>query len=384
MKDVHKGTKILLVFMENLHSPRKGNERRVHDIIRTLSQFQSIQLITLESKEYIAEKTMFYIKKRYYFNPMRKILRTLGKFTFLSFNPFYLFSFIKIIKEEQPDVIQIEYPYGILPYLLLERKSKPKLIYSAHDVEHLRILSIHNGHFCILKPIELVLSLICEKLATKYAYLVISISYEDKIKFANLYHIPLDKIVSILPTIKYRDALKLNRNILNIVFHGTYKYFPNQEAIREIVEYISLSVPYKNVNFLIAGTGSPKKKKNNNVIFLGYVPDLSILLKNSDIAIVPLRRGGGIKIKVLDYLAYGLPIVITKKGAEGLDLVNGKHAIVVDGVNEEFIKAINHLIENPKIRKKLRHNARKLFEKRYSEENIKKKISKILENLTSK
>ncbi len=58
-------------------------------------------------------------------------------------------------------------------------------------------------------------------------------------------------------------------------------------------------------------------------------------------AVVPLVSGEGVKLKVLDYMAVGLPIVATKKGAEGLDLVNGKHAIIVNDVNEEFVKPSN-------------------------------------------
>ena len=94
------------------------------------------------------------------------------------------------------------------------------------------------------------------------------------------------------------------------------------------------------------------------------------ILRKCDIAIVPLISGEGVKFKMLDYMAVGLPIITTKKGAEGLDLVNGVHALIVDNVNEKFVKAIEYLVENPKIRKKLGYSAKKLIEIKYNTTTI--------------
>jgi glycosyltransferase involved in cell wall biosynthesis len=101
----------------------------------------------------------------------------------------------------------------------------------------------------------------------------------------------------------------------------------------------------------------------------------------SDIAIVPILRGGGTRVKIMDYLNVGLPIVTTKKGIEGIEAENGKHAIIVDDVNEEFIKALEFLIENDSERRRLSRNARKLAEERYDWTKIGEKLNKLYKHL---
>ena len=103
-----------------------------------------------------------------------------------------------------------------------------------------------------------------------------------------------------------------------------------------------------------------------------------------DIAIVPLTTGGGTKLKILDYMSIGLPIVTTKKGIEGLNVKNDEHAIIVNDVNDVFIDAIKYLIDNGEERKRIGANARRLAEEEYDWDQIGKKMDDLYKRISER
>jgi len=296
----------------------------------------------------------------------------------LGLNVFYLLILIKAIKQAKRKLkLVLNGPFGAISTYVLSKILNAEMIYIAHNVEADRYSekSVFEHEATFLWALSSIVTLL-ETFAVK-ADKIIAISKTDKKRFVERYRIPPEKIEIHQPRIITPNSQNVKRERksknIKIVFHGSYQYLPNREAVKLIRKYISKSTSYENVQFLVFGSGSPKTHEGK-FRSLGFVDDIHKFLSSCDIAVVPLKRGAGVKIKMLDYMAVGLPIVTTKKGAEGLELANGKHAIIVDDVNEEFIKAIEYLIENPKIRKKLGHNARGLFEKGYSEREIEKKI----------
>ncbi|MCA6213539.1 glycosyltransferase family 4 protein [Thermococcus bergensis] len=282
---------------------------------------------------------------------------------------------MKLIKKNNKSVqikILLNGVLGTISTYFISKIIGAKSIYIAHNVEKERYFteSVTYKERPVLPLLKLIAFLL-EFFATKFDQIV-AISHEDKKKFVRLYKVPPEKVVVVPPRISReyyfaQDKIKLNKkdkkvgNFL-IVFHGMYNYIPNREGMELIRKYISKNIKY--AQFVVFGSSAPNFIEGN-FKSIGFVDDLYEFLLSCDIAIVPLRRGAGVKLKMLDYMAVGLPIVTTKKGAEGLDLVNGKHAIIVEDVNEKFIKAIEYLIENPKMRRKLGYNAGKLFEKKY-------------------
>ena len=93
----------------------------------------------------------------------------------------------------------------------------------------------------------------------------------------------------------------------------------------------------------------------NNVRFAGFVDDLSLFL-NGKITIVPIRIGGGIRMKILESIASKSPIVSTIKGCEGLPLYNNENSFVTDDVSE-FADAIKRLADNAELQKSLTNKA---------------------------
>ena len=179
--------------------------------------------------------------------------------------------------------------------------------------------------------------------------------------------------------------MRIENNKIVILFHGTYSYHPNKEAMDLIVNYIAplIGKEFKNVLFVLAGNGVPICERMN-VKSIGFVEDLYSLLNIADIAIVPILNGGGTRLKILDYLSAGLPIVSTTKGIEGINAKNGEHAIIVDNVNDEFIEAIKYLTDNEQERKKIGLNARRLAEEDYDWDKIGERLNKLYKGFSEK
>ncbi len=388
--------KILIVFFHgNMFAPKAGNESRMQNVVKQLSKKNKI--FTLESTEYKNELNTSFVEKRYFFNPF--ILKNIHFGTFFAdLNPSYIFKLYKIIKENKPDMIHISYPQGLFVAKVLTKFNKisPYIVYEAHDVEAKRLNDVvltEQDVQAIKRWVSYLYGSMIERISCKLVDHIITVSEKDKDEFIKRYSLDKNKI-TVIPTGTVNPDLK-NYNKINckkklgvtedkaiILFHGVYDYYPNKEAVKLITKYIAPKIheEHEKVLFAIAGKGAPKYE-DEKIKYLGFVDDLNELLVASDIAIVPVLTGGGTRVKILDYIGAGLPIVTTKKGIEGINANNGKHAIIVDDVNEEFIEAINYLIENNDERERLGRTARKLAEEEYDWNTIGEKLNRLYSNL---
>lgn len=96
----------------------------------------------------------------------------------------------------------------------------------------------------------------------------------------------------------------------------------------------------------------------------GYVADPSALLAETAAMIVPLRAGGGMRVRILNGLAQGVPIVTTSIGGEGIALESGRHLLVADGA-EDFAAAALRLLDDADYGASLAREGRRLVEERY-------------------
>ncbi|AHF81410.1 glycosyltransferase family 4 protein [Thermococcus paralvinellae] len=355
-------------------TPTEGVESRISYLARIFvknsREFLIIEPSDLKDHEKNHNRVYFYAFDFIKIKNMR-----LGSY-FLSLNPFYHYALFKSLKKYRPSVILISQPWGVFSTYLIVKKIfrlNSRIIQDSHNVEseYAKIIIKDSNIPKVIKLFYLITIGFIEKLSLSYVDCIIAISHKNKKTFIEKYRAIPEKIIVIPPMIRVKDSLeghgklKKDKHQVWAVFHGIYRTLQNREAINIIKNKLAREFKkYKNFQFIIFGKGVPKMK-NDALISLGFVKNVHSVLRECDIAVVPLISGEGVKLKVLDYMAVGLPIVTTKKGAEGLELVNNKHAIVVHEVNGEFVRAIKYLIENPKIRKKLGHNARKLAEKKY-------------------
>ena len=104
--------------------------------------------------------------------------------------------------------------------------------------------------------------------------------------------------------------------------------------------------------------------QNPTIQVTGYVPETTPYIAQAACLVVPLRSGGGMRVKILEALARGIPIVSTTIGYEGIDLIPGEHLLVAD-TPAAFAAAVTKLIDNPAFGAQLAAAGRRRVEERY-------------------
>lgn len=160
----------------------------------------------------------------------------------------------------------------------------------------------------------------------------------------------------------------------SLLFVGMMNYHPNDDGVRyfldEILPRIRARVP--DVHLTIVG-GEPsatvRAAASPHVTVTGLVPDVRPYLASAEVLIVPLRAGGGTRLKLLEAMAAGIPAVSTTIGCEGLGAVHGQHLLVAD-TPEGFTRAVMTLLTEPATRSGIADRARQFVAARYGWEQV--------------
>lgn len=172
-----------------------------------------------------------------------------------------------------------------------------------------------------------------------------------------------------------------------ITWIGRFIWQPNMDAVkyflRDIFPIILKERPSTIFHIIGAGGESIKQAASsfgNNVIIDGFVNDIREYLARSSVLVVPLRVGGGMRIKILEFCAAGKTIVSTTIGSEGNIAVNDRDLLLRD-TPEQFAEAVIALLADPEKRHLLGVNARILMEKNYSWNSIGKRFSTLYDDI---
>jgi len=154
------------------------------------------------------------------------------------------------------------------------------------------------------------------------------------------------------------------------VFNGTLDYRPNIDAALHLVEDVWPLVRRRlpDATLAIVGRGEPAERRRlqqPGVELTGEVPDVRPFLRRAAVVTVPVRMGGGTRLKVLEGLALGRPMVSTTLGCEGIAVRDGEHLLIADGA-EAFAGAIVRLFEDAATAGALGAAGRALMERSYS------------------
>jgi glycosyltransferase involved in cell wall biosynthesis len=186
---------------------------------------------------------------------------------------------------------------------------------------------------------------------------------------------------TIRPIARQRGAV----DILNV---GTMSYPPNADGVtwfaRQILPLVSQYLP--GITFRIVGDKPDPQVRaltaNPFIIVTGYVEDLGPLVAQSAVFVVPLRSGSGMRVKILNAFAQGIPVVSTRLGCEGIDVVDGEHLLLAD-TPKAFAEAVVRVIRDPVLAERLAGNARRLVESRYSWQTVYANLDAVYDRLAA-
>ncbi len=166
----------------------------------------------------------------------------------------------------------------------------------------------------------------------------------------------------------------INRRVgsKNIVTLGTLHYPPNADGIRwflkDVFPLVRKGVP--DATLTIIGKNPPQDfveqaEENPGIIKVtGYVDDLVPYLEESALMVVPVRAGGGMRVRILEAFAYAMPVVTTTVGLEGIQ-GTPDHDVIVADTPADFADHTIELLQNPSLQEKLSTNGRELALKKY-------------------
>jgi FkbM family methyltransferase len=137
-----------------------------------------------------------------------------------------------------------------------------------------------------------------------------------------------------------------------VLFIGGFRHPPNVDAVtwlvRDIWPRVRRAVPAATLNIVGSNPTAEVTALGGTagVCMIGYVPDTAPFLDEAAVSVAPLRYGAGMKGKVNEAMAFGVPVVATTFGVQGLPVVNGTHAVVADRA-DDFADAVIRLLMDP-------------------------------------
>ncbi len=165
---------------------------------------------------------------------------------------------------------------------------------------------------------------------------------------------------------------------LKLYHIGSLEWRPNIDAVNWFIDDIwpGIHADNSNTELYIAGKGMPdemRNRKSTGVYFVGEVDNAQEFIRDKGICIVPLRSGSGIRVKILEAMSAGKPVVCTSIGAQGIDYKDKKNILIADDATS-FKDHVLALISAPDLYADISTEARKLIESRYSNIAVVKRL----------
>lgn len=269
------------------------------------------------------------------------------------------------LRRFDPAVVVVEFPY-LMPIARA----------ASRDIDCTVVLTEHNVEYRLARRVGVPLWRVLyryETFACDLADTVVTVSESDR--DALVPHLDTDVSVRVAPNgvdvDRYHPANgdgEATRRIRReygltdptLVYHGNLGNAQNEEAVEVLLEDVFPPVrqEYGDASLLLVGADPPAVDRSG-VVSTGVVDDLPAHLAAADVAAVPLRSGSGTKLKILEYLASGVPVVTTPVGTEGLPLQHGEHVLVADSPARVAGEALR-LLRNDALYGRLRENGREL------------------------
>jgi polysaccharide biosynthesis protein PslH len=268
------------------------------------------------------------------------------------------------IAELRPELVQLEY----LQMAPLVRHVPPgvPVVLDTHEVQSLaalRALLAARPPLWQLHALELASWIDMQARLEGFAR-ILTVSDADRLALEALApHLPAETLPQGLDCSRFRPQAG-PREPESLVFVGSFDHHQNLDAARCLIEEVFPAVAARRpaARLHVVGSHPPawlQRSAGSSIAVPGFVEDLPGYVGRREVFVAPLRQGAGIKIKLLQAMALGLPVVTTPAGAEGIGLRDGVDALVapdVEGCAERCVR----LLEDPDLAARLGQAGRAL------------------------
>ncbi len=172
---------------------------------------------------------------------------------------------------------------------------------------------------------------------------------------------------------------------MRLVYNGALTYRVNYDAVQFFLQQVYPNIVQAEPAATLTVTGSTAGvnfgglPSTNGVTFSGFVDDIRPIVGGSSVCVVPIQEGGGTRLKILEAMALGTPVVSTSKGAEGLDVRHEEHLLIADDA-ASFATCTLKVMKDADLRQRLTTNARRLVEDRYDWQAIGENFTGLVED----
>jgi glycosyltransferase involved in cell wall biosynthesis len=344
--------KVLLITDVNFWEKSSGNRMRIYSLVEYLAPLVQLTVINTgpahqDIEQFLNSKFMaeFHVLENSKFLSSNGYGRRLRKF----------------LNDRKFDTIIIEYIHSSFFLNFLEDEAQ--IILDAHDIisdraEEFKKFNHPGALYEISRETEI-------EIFNVYDHVMVLCGPDYK-KISSM--MGIDKLLLCPhPVTPCRHQI---REKVKTITYVASSYLPNKDAISFFIEKCWPHIFTKyNVQLSIYGTVGEglALPPNMQISLKGFVPDHSEIYKDADIVINPVRFGAGLKIKNVEALANGIPLVTTSHGARGLEAGKNSAYLIADEP-EEIIKSISHLIGNVEIRHELSDRAYNFIKDNFSPE----------------
>jgi len=386
--------KILWVKAGGLVPPDSGGKIRSYHILRQLARHHAVTLFSFHDiKVDPAQCALGNIFNRVVCVPLalpqKRSWAELARYAaaFFSREPYSLVKYCRpqvqkkladLLRRETYDVLVCDFlmAAGVIPW----EAPIPKVLF-AHNVEaaiwrhHCQVT--RNPLWKALAWREMRRMERAERLYLRAADHVLTVSENDRCFFSSFVE---PSKLTVVPTGVDCDYFKpvaatqgsQREDLPTLVFIGSMDWLPNEDAIlyftREVLPFVRREFP--EVSLYVVGRNPSRRlhslaANTDNLEVTGRVADVRPFLARASVVVVPLRVGGGTRVKIFEAMAMGKAIVSTSLGAQGLPLQHGENILLAENP-AEFAKAVSLLLRDISQRDRLGAAALKLVQQNYS------------------
>lgn len=218
----------------------------------------------------------------------------------------------------------------------------------------------------------------CERRVVSEVDLVFCCSDIDAATMRELYGVDANKLVVAPNGARIADETAedpaatrfraIHRDKTVLLFMGKLDYAPNVEALEFVANRLLPALekrhPGRFVCVVTGGPGLPPTVKHPAVVYAGRVPVVAPWIKMADICLAPVFSGSGTRLKILEYMGLGRPVVATAKAAEGLDVVDGRDVCLAE--RDGFADAVSALAAAPEKAAEIAARGQQLIKSNYT------------------